>query len=79
MPTRSDHPHIYGAPDPENRQPPPDQGLRGEQGSPLEGRTDLAHTIETATGAKIEVEEQSGSAFAEVTGRAGTGAESENK
>lgn len=70
MPGSSDHPRIYGAPDPDNRQPTPEQGLRGEQGAAEPMRDDLAHVATLPDGGTIEIEEQSGVAFAEVTGRA---------
>lgn len=66
----SDKPRVYGAPDPDNRQPPAEQGLRGEQGAAKPVRTDLAHEETTPDGATILIEEQSGTAFAEVTGEA---------
>jgi len=67
----SDKPHIYGAPDRDNRQPPAEQGLRGEQGAPEPARSDLAHEETTPDGRGVTLAEQSGTAFAEVTGKAG--------
>lgn len=61
---------LYGMPDPDNRQPPPEQGLRGEQGAAHPARTDLRHPVSGATGEFIAIDEQSGTAFAEATGRA---------
>lgn len=66
----SDQPRVYGAPDPDNRQSPAEQGLRGEQGAAKPVRTDLAHEVTTPDGDTIILEEQSGTAFAEVTGEA---------
>jgi len=68
-----DRARIYGAPDPDQQQPPPEQGLRGEQSGAREGRPGLAHTERMPDGREILVEEDSGTAFAEVTGRAGRG------
>ena len=67
----SDKPHIYGAPGRDNRQPPAEQGLRGEQGAPEPARTDLTHEEAMADGRRVKLAEQSGTAFAEVTGKAG--------
>jgi len=66
-----DRARVYGAPDPDDQQPPAEQGLRGEQGAPEPERTDLVHTERTRDGRTIEIAEQSGTAFAEVTGAAG--------
>ncbi len=60
---------VYGAPDPDNRQPAPDQGMRGEQGASLAPREDLSHELPGEHG-PIAVQEQSGVSFAEATGRA---------
>ena len=65
-----DRARIYGAPDPDNQQPPAKQGLRGEQGAAKPIRTDLIHDERMPDGDTIEIEEQSGTAFAEVTGAA---------
>jgi len=67
----SDKPHIYGTPDPHNRQPPAEQGQRGEQGAPDPIREDLTHDETMPDGSRVEIAEQSGPAFAEVTGNAG--------
>lgn len=66
-----DRARIYGAPDPDQQQSPPKQGFRGEQSGAKAGRPDLAHAERTPDGHDILVEEESGSAFAEVTGKAG--------
>jgi len=65
-----DRARVYGAPDPDNQQPPAKQGLRGEQGAAKPIRTDLIHDERMPDGDTIEIEEQSGTAFAEVTGAA---------
>ena len=65
-----DQARVYGAPDPDNQQPPAKQGLRGEQGAAKPIRTDLIHDERMPDGDTIEIEEQSGTAFAEVTGAA---------
>ena len=67
----SDTPRIYGTPDPDNQTPPAEQGLRGEQGTPEPIRSDLTHEETMPDGSRIEIAEQSGPAFAEVTGKAG--------
>ncbi len=67
----SDKPRIYGSADPDNRQPPAEQGLRGEQGTPEPARDDLTHDEILPDGRSVEIAEQSGPAFAEVTGKAG--------
>jgi hypothetical protein len=67
-----DEPRVYGAPDPDQQQPPAKQGLRGEQGAAKPLREDLAHDETMPDGRTVEIEEQSGTAFAEVTGAAGT-------
>ena len=72
-----DRARIYGAPDTDQQQPPPEQGFRGEQSGAREGRADLAHTERTPDGRKIVLEEDSGTAFAEATGRAGGTTETE--
>jgi len=66
-----DRARVYGAPDPDNQQPPAEEGLRGEQGAPEPERTDLIHTERTAEGKPVEIAEQSGTAFVEVTGATG--------
>ena len=66
--------HGYGAADPDNRQPMPDQGVRGEQGASLgEPSPELEH-VEKIDGKKITVVETSGVAFAEVTKQDSTAA-----
>ena len=69
MPETANGPHIYGFPDEANRTPPPDQGLRGEQGAPL-GSSDHLKRTAVSEGRTFEVEEQSGTAFAETGGSA---------
>ena len=66
-----DEPRIYGMPDPTNRQPPGEEGFRGEEGAQRRGRPELAHAETGPDGKPIVIEEESGTAFAEVTGRAG--------
>jgi hypothetical protein len=68
MPGPSDSEHVYGMPDPDNRQPVPEQGFRGEQGAAKPLRTDLAHSVQTPQGTTLELQEQSGVAFAESSG-----------
>ena len=63
--------HIYGAPDGDNRHSAAEQGLRGEQGTPEPARTDLTHEETTPGRRRVKITEQSGTAFAEVTGKAG--------
>ena len=69
MADRKDDARLYGMPDPSNRQPPGEEGMRGEQGA--QGRPDLTHTETLPDGNRVAIEEESGTAFAEVTGRAG--------
>lgn len=71
MPDDDDRARVYGAPDPDQQQPPPEEGFRGEESGAREGRPDLAHTEHAPDGRDIVVEEESGTAFAEVTGRTG--------
>jgi hypothetical protein len=54
-----------------NRQPPGEDGLRGEQGAQEEARLDLVHDERLRDGRTVRVAESSGTAFAEVTGAAG--------
>jgi hypothetical protein len=72
MPEAADGPHIYGFPDEANRTPPPDQGLRGEQGAPLGGSSQLKRAA-APEGRTFDVEEASGTAFAETAMSAGEG------
>jgi hypothetical protein len=65
-----DHPRIYGTPDPDDQQPPAKEGLRGEQGAAKPMRSDLVHKEKMPDGDTVEIEEQSGTAYAEVTGKA---------
>jgi len=66
-----DRARVYGGPDPDQQQPPPEQGFRGEQSGARAGRPDLVHAERTPDGRDILVEEESGNAFAEVAGLAG--------
>lgn len=68
--TDDDRSRIYGAPDPDDQQPPAEQGLRGEQRPPKPLRSDLTHVEKMPDGHRVAIEEQSGTAFAEVTGKA---------
>jgi len=63
--------HVYGAADDSNRQPPPEQGMRGEQSS-TGTRANLTHEDGTVT-----VQESSGTAFAEAAGRVGPAADAD--
>jgi hypothetical protein len=68
----SDGPHLYGTPDAKSQQPPPAGGLRGE-GAPLpadDASPELTHTVD-AGDRPVLVQEASGSAFVEATGKAG--------
>jgi len=71
MSDASDDTRTYGMPDPSNRQPPGEQGLRGEQGAQQSGQPAFAHREQLPDGEDVEIEESSGVAFAEVTDRAG--------
>jgi hypothetical protein len=62
--------HLYGAPDPKHRADPPESGFRGEA-SPLPSRPELRQEETLATGSKVRVDYQSGTAFAEATGATG--------
>jgi hypothetical protein len=62
-----DESHGYGTADPDNRQPMPDQGIRGEQGAPLGEPSPHLQHVEELAGKPITVVETSGVAFAEVT------------
>lgn len=66
---------VYGMADQANRHPPAAQGMRGEN-SPerLDG---YEHGVTLGDGRKVMVEEASGVAFAEATGRAGRSADGE--
>lgn len=70
MSDRRDDARTYGMPDPDNRQPPGEEGLRGEESGQRRGRDDLAHTESLPDGDQVLIEEDSGTAFAEVTGHA---------
>lgn len=61
-------PHVYGAADDANRQPPGPEGWRGEGGEPdLKG----ARTVIAAGGEPVAIEETSGIAVAEADGHTG--------
>jgi hypothetical protein len=64
---------VYGAADEANRDPPPSQGMRGEQTAPLtrDGQPELSHAVTLENGKRVVVSEDSGVAYAEATGRAG--------
>lgn len=62
---------LYGMPDSDNRQRPGEEGFRGEQSAQRQGRADLTHMETLPDGDRVLIEEDSGTAFAEVTGRAG--------
>jgi hypothetical protein len=64
-------PRVYGAPDPENRQPPPPMGMRGEEGAPLSDPPPGQSREASVDGRTIVVEETSGVAAAEATGKIG--------
>ena len=70
MSDRGDDARLYGMSDPDDRQPPGEEGFRGEQSARCQGRTDLAHVETLPDGDRVLIEEDSGTAFAEVTGRA---------
>lgn len=69
MPERSDHVRIYGMPDPDNRQPPGEEGMRGEEGVERKGQPDFTHAETLPDGDRVLIEEDNGAVFAEVTGR----------
>lgn len=58
-----DDPHLYGTPDPQNRQPPAEEGMRGEAYARTPSSPGQVRTV--PGGAGIQLEEQSGTAFAE--------------
>jgi hypothetical protein len=62
-------PHIYGAADEADRDPPAAQGIRGENRS--DETSGYAHDLTLGDGRKVTVEQASGVAFAEATGAAG--------
>jgi hypothetical protein len=71
MADEPDGPHIYGGPDPQNRQPPPPNGTRGEQGAPLADPPADQTRRATVAGRAIDIQETSGVAAAETTGKIG--------
>lgn len=60
--------HTYGGADPENRTPPPIEGIRGE-GSQQDAKE--VRQVLAAGGERVEIEETSGVAVAEASGRSG--------
>lgn len=76
MPETADGPHIYGFPEEANRTSAPDQGLHGEQGAALAGSSQLKRSA-ASEGHAFDIEEQSGTAFAETGMSAGTDAADE--
>jgi hypothetical protein len=58
--------HVYGRADEDNRQPPPTQGMRGEQ-APTSGSA-----ARTRTAGSVTLEEASGTAAAETSGSHGS-------
>jgi hypothetical protein len=69
MPHPGDDPRVYGMPDPSNRQPPGEEGMRGEEGAQREADPEFAHTEILPDGRKVVIEEDSGVAYAEATGK----------
>lgn len=61
---------TYGMPDPGNRRPPGEEGFRGEESGQRRGRADLTHAAMLPDGNCVLIEEESGTAFAEMTGLA---------
>ena len=51
----------------------PEEGFRGEQSGQRQGRADLTHAETLPDGNRVLIEEESGTAFAEVTGCADGG------
>jgi hypothetical protein len=69
---KNPEPRLYGQADDSNRTPPAPQGMRGENGDTLAPpNPEQAHEETVAGGRRIVVNEVSGTAFAETTGRAG--------
>jgi hypothetical protein len=67
----TDQPHIYGAADADDKAKPGEQGMRGERlADQAVDDPALRHRVKTANGERL-VQETSGTAFAEATGRAG--------
>lgn len=62
----TDKPHVYGSADPENRQPPAEEGFRGERAPRQPADHDQIRPVEGAPG--VRVQEESGVAFAEAEG-----------
>jgi hypothetical protein len=69
---KNEEPRVYGQADDGNRTPPAPQGMRGENGDTLApADPEQVHEERVAGGRRIVVEEVSGTAFAESSGRAG--------
>jgi hypothetical protein len=61
---KSDGPHLYGTPDPDNPPPVAEGGMRGERSADQEDDTaELARTLHV-DGRQVVVEESSGAVFA---------------
>lgn len=71
--TDESHAPVYGMPDPDNRDPPAAEGMRGAKAEtePQRKEPDFSHTVALDDGRTATVTEGSGVAFAEQTGRAG--------
>ena len=63
----SDDAHVYGGPDPKHDEPSPMGGFRGE-GTVTGDRSDLRRTTVLGGGQRVEIEEESGVAYAESQG-----------
>ena len=69
-------PHPYGTADPDNRQTPADNGMRGEGVAPLPGDSPAPpHKVMVAGGSTVTIQEESGVAAAEATGNINTAAQ----
>lgn len=64
-------PRVYGMADQDNRDPPPAQGMRGEQSAPGPRANDpeFCHMVTLENGKRVPVAEGNGVAFAEASGR----------
>ncbi|GAO38124.1 hypothetical protein SCH01S_04_00080 [Sphingomonas changbaiensis NBRC 104936] len=64
---------VYGMPDPANRDPVAPEGMRGDrvEVEPRRRDPDLSHKVMLETGNTVTLDEGSGVAYAEATGRAG--------
>ena len=71
MSDKSDGPHLYGTPDPDNPKPVSKGGMKGERSGDQEaGAPTLARDLKV-DGRDVTVEETSGSVYAERTGKTG--------